>query len=101
MMNKPLFTVLGSLLLASTFTVTAPAQVAIRIGPPPPVVERVPPPPHPGWVWHPGYHRWDGGRYVWVPGSYYQPPYAGARWVPGHWRNGPGGYVWVEGHWRR
>jgi hypothetical protein len=75
-------------------------QVYVHVGPPPPVREVVPPPPHPGWEWRAGYHRWDGARYVWVPGSYAAPPRPGVHWVPGHWRNTPRGYVWVEGHWR-
>jgi hypothetical protein len=50
-------------------------------------------------VWHPGYHRWDGARYVWIPGAYVAPPRPYARWIPGHWQNTPRGYVWVEGHW--
>ncbi len=85
-------------------TAVAGAQVVVRIGPPPPpIVERIPPPPpeHPYWAWHPGYHRWDGERYIWVPGTYVEPPFRGAFWVPGHWRHRPGGYVWIEGHWRR
>lgn len=82
----------------------AQSQVIVRIGPPPPPPrEVVPAPPHehPGWVWVPGFHRWDGRAYVWVPGRYAEPPYAHARWVPGHWDRHEGGYVWVEGHWRR
>ena len=78
----------------------ASAQVVVRLGPPRPPREVVPVAPHPGWVWQPGYHRWDGGRYVWVPGAYAEPPRPHAGWVPGHWANRPGGYVWVEGHWR-
>lgn len=79
---------------------TAEAQIHIRIAPPPPRHERIPPPPHPGWVWHPGYHRWDGRAYVWVPGEYVAPPHPHARWVPGHWAHRRGEYVWIEGHWR-
>lgn len=81
----------------------AGAQVYVRVGPPAPVREVIPPPPpeHPGWVWHAGYHRWDGGRYVWVPGYYVAPPYRHARWVPGHWDRTPRGWFWVEGHWIR
>ncbi len=63
----------------------ANAQLVIRIGPPPPrPVEVVPAPPpvHRDWVWVPGYHRWDGHGYVWVPGSYRRPPHRGAVWVP-------------------
>jgi hypothetical protein len=97
--NKTLAITAGLLLSAS---LAAGAQVVVRIGPPPPrPVEVVPAAPHPGWVWQPGFHRWDGAHYVWVPGAYAAPPYAGARWIPGHWANRGGGYVWVEGHWRR
>jgi hypothetical protein len=98
-MKKPFF--LGACALILTAGM-AHAQIAVRIGPPPPPRERIPPPPpeHRDWAWHNGYHRWDGQRYVWVPGVYEQPPHAHARWVEGHWRNSPGGYVWVEGHWR-
>ena len=46
------------------------------------------------------FFRWDGNRYVWVPGSYVEPPHAHARWVDGHWAHRGGGWVWVEGHWR-
>jgi hypothetical protein len=80
----------------------AQAQVVVRIGPPPRPVETIPPPPHdhPGWAWHDGYHRWDGNRYVWVPGYYVEPPHPHAHWVAGHWDHHGEGYVWVEGHWR-
>jgi hypothetical protein len=47
-----------------------------------------------------GYQRWDGGRYLWVPGRWAAPPRPHAVWVPGHWRHARGGYVWIEGHWR-
>jgi len=79
----------------------AAAQVYVRIGPPPPVVERPGPVPRPGYVWIGGYHRWDGRRYVWVPGHYVAPPRHYHRWIPGHWAQGPRGYYWVEGHWVR
>ena len=80
----------------------AQAQVSIRIGPPPPPREVIPVRPygHSDWAWRAGYHRWDGGRYVWVPGAYIAPPRRGAYWAPGRWRNTPRGYVWVEGRWR-
>lgn len=99
-MRKQLLTAaLASVLGLAT---VAGAQVYVRIGPPPPHREVVPPPPpeHRDWVWHGGYNRWDGQRYVWVPGTYVAPPRPHAVWVPGHWRSTPRGYVWVEGHWR-
>lgn len=96
MTNKLLITA-GAALLA--LSLSAGAQVYVHVGPPPPVREVVPPPPHAGLVWQPGYHRWDGARYVWVPGTYVEAPRGHARWIPGHWRNSPRGYIWVEGHW--
>ena len=98
-MKKFLLTVACGLLLTAGI---AQAQVVVRIGPPPRPYERIPPPPsvHPGWAWHGGYQRWDGNRYVWMPGAYVAPPRPRARWVNGHWARRRGGYVWIEGHWR-
>jgi hypothetical protein len=100
-MNKPLLTAACALFLTAG-AVTSHAQVDIRIGPPPPPRERIPPPPpeHRDWAWHAGYHRWDGGRYVWVPGVYEAPPRPHAHWEPGRWEHRGGNYVWVEGRWR-
>lgn len=102
MKNNFCLTMAAGILLSAS--AVAGAQVVVRIGPPPPrPVEVVPVRPvgHPDWVWHAGFHRWDGQRYVWVPGSYVAPPYRGARWVPGHWANRRGGWVFIDGHWRR
>jgi hypothetical protein len=76
------------------------AQVYVRVGPPRPIVERRPPPPHPGWAWRDGYHRWDGGRYVWVPGEYVGPPRPGAAWVRGGYVHDRRGYYYRDGRWR-
>jgi hypothetical protein len=106
-MKKQITSAFGLILLAGTLAAGAPlagAQIVVRIGPPPPrPVEVVPvvPREHPDWVWVPGFHRWDGARYVWVPGHYAAPPFAHAHWVEGHWGPGRGGYVWHEGHWAR
>ncbi|WP_263415222.1 hypothetical protein [Terriglobus albidus] len=100
-MNKKLIlAILGAALAVSA--AAAEAQVYVRIGPPPPVREVVPVRPvgHPNWVWQPGYHRWDGARYVWVPGAYVAPPRPYARWVPGHWVRRRDGWFWIDGHWR-
>jgi|SRR5579884_3984149 len=43
--------------------------------------------------------RWNGYRWVWVPGPRYLPPRPGPRWIPGHWVRGPRGWFWVAGHW--
>jgi hypothetical protein len=89
--------VVGS--IATALPASAAADIFVRLGPPPIRVERVPPPPGPGFVWEGGYWRWNGVRYVWVPGRYAHGPRVGAHWVPGHWVHRPGGWVWVEGHW--
>jgi hypothetical protein len=95
-------TVLSLLLAASMIPAVANAQVGVtvRVGPPPPVHEHYGPAPHPGWVWQPGYHRWDGNRYVWQGGVWAEPPRPHAHWVAGHWAHRHGGWVFVEGHWR-
>ena len=94
----------STLAVCALFLITgiAEAQIAVRIAPPPPQREIVPARPngHSDWVWQGGYNRWDGQRYVWVPGAYVAPPHRGARWAPGHYRHTPNGYFWVEGHWR-
>jgi hypothetical protein len=76
------------------------AQVVVRVGPPAPVYERPIPSPGRGYVWTPGYHRWDGRAYVWMPGAWVMPPRPRAHWVKAHWAHRRGGWVFVEGHWR-
>ncbi|HLH37002.1 MAG TPA: hypothetical protein VKX41_20180 [Alloacidobacterium sp.] len=91
---------LVGILVCALASIPSFAQVVVRVAPPPVVVERPGPPPRPGYVWVGGYHRWDGYRYVWVPGHYVLPPRPRAVWVPGHWVERRGGWVFVEGHWR-
>jgi hypothetical protein len=91
--------VVGGLILSASLS--SPAQVVVRVGPPAGPREVVPRSPHNGWVWQPGFYRWDGRRYNWYPGRWVRPPYGGARWVPGYWRPRGGGYVWVDGRWAR
>ncbi len=76
------------------------ADVYVRVGPPRPLHERRLPAPGRGYVWTPGYHRWDGRAYGWAPGAWVQPPRARAHWVPARWVHRPGGWVFMEGHWR-
>ena len=76
------------------------AQVSIRVGPPPPVYERRGPPPERGYVWINGYHRYEGGRYVWTAGRWDRPPHEHQRWVAHRWRHRHGQWEMEEGHWR-
>ncbi len=101
-MKKTLLVTLGGVLLS--FSAAAGAQIVVRIGPPPPPVnETVPPAPndHPNYAWQKGYYKYDGERYVWVPGRYVEAPYEHATWVEGHWVERDGGWIWVDGHWAR
>ena len=77
------------------------ARVYVRTGPPAPIVEVRGPAPARGSVWIAGYHRWDGGRYIWVPGRWAAPPRARAAWVPERWAHDHHGWYFVAGHWRR
>ena len=59
-MKKQLLTA-ACVLFLTVGAANAHAQIVVRIGPPPPrPVEVVPVAPHGGYVWVPGYHRWDG-----------------------------------------
>ena len=98
--------VFAGVLLAGALAVTSACvepqgRVYVRVGPPPPVVERVVVTPGPEYVWIAGYHTWNGAGYVWVPGRWERAPRPRARWVPGHWeRSRRNGWYFVEGHWR-
>jgi hypothetical protein len=96
-MKKQLLTAACALFLTVG---AANAQIVVRIGPPPPHPVEVVPAPRMGFVWIPGFHRWNGHHYVWVRGHWAHPPHPGAVWVPGEWREEQGGHVWHEGYWR-
>lgn len=90
----------GSLAVAPSSAVLA-ASVDISIGTPPPAVLVEPvPPPRKGYVWIPGYWRWNGVSHVWVKGHW-----AGARhgyhYVPEAWVNVNGRWVFHPGYWTR
>jgi len=83
----------------------APAETAAALPPvatpppaPPLIVETRPPPPVGYDFWVPGYHRWDGRRYIWVGGHWDRRH--GRTWYPAHWEPGPHGHMWREGYWR-
>lgn len=93
--------ILTAVLFALTLCpVASYAQIAIRIGPPPPVYERRGPAPDRGYVWIGGYHRYNGDHYEWVPGRWDRPPQDHQRWVAHRWRHHGDHYEMEEGHWR-
>jgi hypothetical protein len=79
----------------------ATAQVVIGVAPPPPVrVGVVGVAPGPGYVWIGGYQRWNGVRYVWVPGRWVLPPRPGVVWVAPRYVRRRGTWVYYRGYWR-
>lgn len=75
-------------------------RIYVPVPPPPPLVEVAGTAPSRRHAWIAGYHRWDGGAYVWVPGHWALRPRPRAVWVPGHWARHRRGHYWVDGHWR-
>ena len=71
----------------------------VQLAPPPLPVYVVPAPTNEGYLWSPGYWRWDGGGYFWVPGTWVRPPVVGVLWTPGYWAWRENAFVWNEGYW--
>ena len=94
---------LGLTFAGVSYAPPAAAQVSVgigvRLGPPAPRFERVPP-PRAGYVWAPGYWRWNGHRHVWANG-YWVRARPGYRYRPAYWVHGRHGWRFHEGHWRR
>src|SRR5690348_17472688 len=96
---------IGATLVTATLGASAACtdtrgRLYVRVGPPAPIIEARIAAPGAGYVWIEGYQRWDGGRYLWVPGRWVMPPRPRARWVAGHWSRDRRGWYWVDGHWR-
>ena len=72
--------------------------VEITVAPPADVVEVVPA-PRAGYVWAPGYHRWDHGHHVWMKGHWIRERH-GHEWVPHRWEQHGDRWRFEEGHWR-
>lgn len=104
MVIRPLASALFALTLACAPVCATPVQahavvgVAIGVAPPPLRVERTG--MRAGYIWAPGYWRWNGVRHVWVGGTWVvaRPGwrYVGAGWV----RVGPE-WHFHRGHWVR
>jgi len=84
---------------AITFPAAAADQIVIDVAPPAPKVEVVPA-PRTGYVWAPGYWRWEEPRrtHVWVEGRY-EAERPGQRWVPDRWVPRDQRYVYEPGRW--
>lgn len=93
--------ILSALATAVLFGAMSPAfsgvGIDIEIAPPAPRVVVVPP-PRVGWVWAPGYWRWDGYHHVWMEGHWMRAR-PGYHWVAEHWVEHHRHYRFVPGHW--
>jgi hypothetical protein len=85
--------------LASFHPAHAAIGIDINVAPPEPRVI-VAPPPRAGFVWAPGYWRWNGHAHVWHDG-YWVRARRGYHWVPDTWANNGGRYHYSRGHWER
>jgi hypothetical protein len=95
---------IAAALVASTMVGTAVVPVhaaTVYIGTPPPAVLVEPvPPPRGGYVWAPGYWRWNGAHHVWVQGHWIVARH-GYHYVPDEWVAVNGRWVFRPGHWVR
>lgn len=89
----------ATLFLGSAVPAFSAVGIDIRIAPPAPRVV-VAPPPRPGFIWAPGYYRWDGHHHVWADGRWLRER-RGHHWVPDHWNERHGRYHYEPGHWER
>ncbi|QNK00660.1 YXWGXW repeat-containing protein [Dyella telluris] len=87
----------GAMTYAPDAAAGVSVSVAVGVAPPPPRVEEVPP-PRAGYVWSPGYWRWDGRQHLWVTGSWVRvrPGYV---YRPGHWEHARDGWRWHDNSW--
>ncbi len=98
--NRILLAAIALSATAVSLPSTAATFVDIQLAPPAPRVEVVPP-ARVGYVWSPGYWRWNGHRHVWVGGVWVRER-RGWHWEPQHWVQSPGGrWHFVAGRWVR
>jgi hypothetical protein len=109
MMRRSLFTALAAAavatpaLIAPGMVAPAAAQVDFNLvinQPPPPPRYEVVPAPRAGYVWAPGYWRWENRRHVWAPGHWVAER-RGYHWVPDRWAQVDGGWRHQPGYWDR
>jgi YXWGXW repeat-containing protein len=89
----------GAMLIGSAVPALSAVDIDINVAPPAPRIVEAPS-PRPGFVWAPGYYRWDGHRHVWVDGRFIHER-RGSHWVPEHWSERHGRYHFIPGHWER
>ena len=89
---------MGVAAIALLFSISAEAQVVIKIRPQAPTVVVERPAPRHGYYWREGEYRPKHKTYVYV-GPRWIKEKRGRTWVGGHWAPARGGEIWVPGHW--
>lgn len=84
--------------MAMPMAALAARVVVVDVAPPPPREEVVV--TRKGYVWVPGYWRWDGRRHVWVNGRSV-PARHGYHWSAHRWEEHEGRWRFEVGHWDR
>ena len=85
------------LLGVATLGVAAPVEIEIRTAPPPDRVEVVPA-PRTGFVYEPGHYVYDGEKYLWQEGKFFQER-EGQRYVPHAFEKRGDLYYFRPGYW--
>jgi hypothetical protein len=78
----------------------ADADLIVNTAPPAPKTEIVPG-PRTGYVWSPGYWKWENNEHVWVEGRWIEQR-KDAHWIPDRWTqdpNDPNHWHFRPGHW--
>jgi hypothetical protein len=79
----------------------ARTDIDVYVGPPPPEPRmEVVPESRPGYVWAPGYWRWENNRHVWSKGHWEHERH-GHRWEADRWDREGDRWVHRRGHWER
>ena len=81
-------------------SLSADAQIVVKIKPGPAVVWVQSARPGPRHVWIRNDYVIRGGQYEYAGGYWAAPPPKYKNWKEGHWSKRRGGWVWIPGHWR-
>ena len=99
-MKKRLIKLLCMIIILFTVSLSASAQIYVKVRPTFHVRER-PPQPGPDYVWIDEEWRPNGRRYRYAGGHWERAPHHGYHREPGHWQTTRRGDMWVRGTWRR
>lgn len=83
---------------ATSLPAFAEVRVVIRAAPPPMQVEEVPTARH-GYLWAPGFWRWQNRQHVWTKG-HWERERRGQRYEPARWEQHDNRYRFAPGRWQ-